>query len=124
MKDKAMSFKKTTRLCALCDTIIPDQHIVCKEHFNDYLQFKEDEWFKELVMAQRRQFEIDNLESVMASGKIVKPYQKLTESEKRAIRFLRSKKLGAKSISKVLGINKAAIEHYIYVRTDKAAKKQ
>lgn len=67
-------------------------------------------------MAQRRQFQIDIEETALASGdrKITKPYQWLTESEKRSIRFLRSKKLGAQSIAKLTGINIHTIKNYIY----------
>lgn len=111
--------KITTRLCALCDTIIPDNWIVCRTHFPDYQKYSNEVWFKELVMAQRRQFEIDNLESVMTSGKITKPYQKLTDSEKRAIKFLRSKGLGPRTISKVLGINADTLRSFIYHKTGK-----
>lgn len=111
--------RTSTRLCALCDTVIPDTFIVCQLHFKDYLMYKNDEWFKELVMAQRRQFEIDNMESLLGIARSIKPYQKLTESQKQGIKFLRSKGLGAKNISKVLGIPTQTIEHYLYPRSTK-----
>jgi hypothetical protein len=85
---------------------------------NDYRLYGKENWFKELVMAQRRQFEVDNIENFMASGKVTKPYQKLTDSEKQAIKFLRSKKLGAQSISKLTGINAGTIKHYIYGKSN------
>lgn len=109
--------RTTTRLCAMCDRVIPDTFIVCHEHFADYKQYKDEEWFRELVMAQRRQFEIDNMESLL--GVIhTKTYQRLTDSEKQAIKFLRFKKLGPKSISKLLGINVETIKKYIYHRSN------
>lgn len=97
----------------MCDKVIPDTYVVCYEHLSDYKKYKDEEWFKELVLSARRQFEIDNMEAVLGTARYVKPYQKLTDSEKQAIRFLRSKKLGAKSISKVLGIHHQTIASYI-----------
>lgn len=111
--------RTTTRLCAMCDRIIPDTFIVCHEHFADYKQYKDEEWFRELVMAQRRQFEIDNMESLLGTHGVTKPYQKLTESQKQGIKFLRSKGLGAKNISKVLGIPVQTVGHYLYPRSTK-----
>jgi len=106
----------STRICALCNKIVRDNHIVCAEHMQDYVLFKDEEWFKVLVIAQRKQFEQDIIESVIASGAVntKKTYIKLTESEKAAIRFLANKKLGMRSISKVLGINRQTI--YAYLR--------
>ncbi len=97
----------STRLCAMCDRVIADEFICCKEHMEYYRVYKDEEWFKVLVETQRRQFEIDNEQYFLQAGipKIVKPYRKLTESEKEAIKYLWNKGLGAKNISKVLSIN-------------------
>ena len=82
---------------------------------DDFILYKDEEWFKVLVVAQRKQFEQDIIESVIASGVIhkKKPYIKLTESEMAAIRFLRNKKLGGRNIAKVLGINENTIYSYL-----------
>lgn len=114
--------RKTTRVCALCDKIIADVHVVCAQHYQDYLLYKNEPWFKELVMAQRKMFEIDNVESLLGVGYIPKPYQKLTESEKQAIKFLRSKGLGPRNISKLININSKTIENYLYPRSVKKDK--
>lgn len=105
----------STRRCALCETVIADEFIVCKEHMEDYRKFGNEEWFKMCVETQRRQFEIDNEENFIKDGiyKVTKPYRKLSESEKYAIRYLRSKGLGAKNISKILGIYWRTIDVYL-----------
>lgn len=97
----------STRICAVCDKLIADEFIVCKEHMEYYRTYKDEPWFKLLVETQRRQFEIDNEQYLLHAGieKITKPYRKLTESEKEGIKFLWNKGLGAKNISKVLSIN-------------------
>lgn len=108
--------RKTVRVCALCDTVIRDDFVVCREHLQDYRTYKDEEWFKVLVTAQRRQFEIDTEQSLLAEGihKVTKPYVKLTESEKYAIRFYRNKGLGYRNIAKLLRINERTIQSYLY----------
>lgn len=106
----------STRRCALCDAVIADEFIVCKEHMEDYRKFGNDEWFKMCVETQRRQFEIDNEENFIKDGiyKVIKPYRKLSESEKYAIRYLKNRGLGARNISKLLGIHERTIGSYLY----------
>ena len=113
----------TTRLCALCDRKIPDTWIVCKEHYPDYQESKDEEWFKMLAATARRQFEQDNIENLM--GKVFRTKKKrLTDDEKRAIRFLRFKGLGYRNIAKVLGISQETIRSYLDRSSPKSKKSQ
>lgn len=104
----------TTRVCALCDKTIPDTWIVCREHYKHYHEYKDDEWFQVLVVAQRRQFEIDNVEHVIIrGGRQYRKYRRLSTSEKIAIKYLHDRGLGAVSIGKALGIAKSTVEKYV-----------
>jgi hypothetical protein len=106
----------TTRLCALCDTRIRSDHVVCKAHFDYYLTHKSEEWMVALIDAQRRQFEIDNQENYIATG-IQLPekrfYRRLSADDLQQINFYREKGLGAKNIGKIIGVNYPAIEKYL-----------
>ena len=99
--------KITTRLCVLCDKIIPDTYVACKDHTEEYKLYGQEPWFKYCIEAQRRQFEIDLEQYNLESGVLrnTRTYNKLTELEKNAISWLFDKGLGAKSISKILKIN-------------------
>lgn len=114
----------TTRVCALCSSIIPDEHVVCKKHFSDYILYKNESWMIALVDAQRRQFQIDNEELYLQSGVVFndkKPYRKFTKSEKWWIDFYRSKGLGSRTIAKILDLNWCSIQSYL---DRKAGKKK
>ena len=82
----------------------------------DYIAYKDEEWFKMLVMSQRTQFQIDITEEILKSGnvKYTKPYRKLSDSEKTAIQYLRYKGLGARNIGKILGIHYRTVSDYMF----------
>ena len=106
----------TTRVCALCDTRIRSDHVVCKEHFPYYLAHKSEEWMIVLIDAQRKQFEIDNEENYIATGVQLPEkrfYRRLTADDLQQILFYRQKGLGAKNIGKIIGANYYAIEKYL-----------
>jgi DNA-directed RNA polymerase specialized sigma24 family protein len=108
--------KKSSRVCALCDTVIPDSHVVCKEHYEEYKLYKDEPWFKELASAARRQFEIDNEETAIQMGdfsKITQTRRKLTESEKKLIIQYVKKGIGSINIAKILDLNSNTVESFI-----------
>ena len=109
--------QKSSRTCALCDNIIKSNYVVCKAHYNLYILYKNEPWFKELVNFSRRQFQIDNEEIAMTLGdfpKNTKTYVKVTETQINDI--INYRKLGLKpdAISKLTGVNKKIVEYYIY----------
>ena len=108
--------KKSSRICAICDIIVQDNHMVCKEHYGQYKLYKDELWFKELVESARRQFEVDNEETAIQMGdfaKVTKIHRKLTETEKKLILDYRKKGLGSKSIAKILDLNCSTIESFL-----------
>ena len=108
--------RKTTRVCALCDTVIYDTHVVCKNHYDFYIKHKEETWMIELIDAQRKQFEIDNQENYILSGVELpqkRYYRRLSADDLQQVNFYRSKGLGAKNIGKILAVNWFAIEKYL-----------
>ena len=110
----------TTRICALCDKKIRNDHVVCREHLAYYLAHKDEEWMQELIKTNRRQFEVDNEEIAYMHGdtlperttpKITR--RRLTETDKKRILYYRQKGLGYTTISKILGLNPRTIQSYI-----------
>ena len=115
----------TNRRCVLCDTLIPDVHITCGDHWNDYLQYQNEEWMIELVTMQRRQFEIDKVEreglNDLPTGQTKIRYR-LTPDDKQQIVYYHEKGLGVKSIGKILGVKYHTIATYLY-KIGKAPRK-
>lgn len=108
--------KRSSRICAMCDSIVPDSHVVCKTHYQEYKLYKDEPWFKELADAARRQFEIDNEETAIQMGdfsKVPQNRRKLTESDKKLIVQYFKKGLGSISISKILDLNNNTVESFI-----------
>lgn len=62
-----MKQPNTSKLCALCDTHIVAKSKVCSAHRKDYEQYKNEQWFIELVKAQETQYTIDKKECVTIS---------------------------------------------------------
>lgn len=56
--------RERIKLCALCENRIPDTHVVCQDHYRAYIEYKDEQWFLELIEAQRRQAHIDRKEVV------------------------------------------------------------
>ena len=56
--------RENIKLCALCDNRIPNTHVVCPDHYADYKVYKDEQWFKELVIMQQKQAQIDGKENV------------------------------------------------------------
>lgn len=109
--------QKSSRTCALCDMIIQSNHVVCKIHYGDYILYKNEQWFKELVTYTRRQFQIDNEEIAMCLGdlpKNTKVYKKVTETQLKEILKYRELGLNPDAISKLTNVNKKVVEYYIY----------
>lgn len=106
--------KVTTRLCVLCDKVIPDTYITCSDHAEEYKLYGHEPWFKYCVEAQRRQFEIDIEQYNLENGVLhsTRTYTRLTELEKNAISWLFNKGLGAKNISKILKINYSTVNSF------------
>lgn len=109
--------QKSSRSCALCDTLIQSNHVVCKNHYEDYKLYKNEIWFKELVSSTRRQFQIDNEEIAISMGdlpKDTKIYTKVTETQIQDILKYRELGLNPSAISKLTGVNKKLVEYYVY----------
>jgi len=108
--------KVTTRCCAVCDTLIADNKIVCAEHWKYYLEYQDEAWMIELVDAQRRQYRIDIEEETLRTGRPIRQkrfYRRLTPDDVQTIRHLHSKGIGYVNISRILGINPYGIRSYI-----------
>jgi hypothetical protein len=104
------------KTCAVCQTKIKSQHIVCQEHWKLYLENKDEEWMQVLIETQRRQFEIDNEEVVLRTGRPLvqkRFYRKLTSDDIQQIEYYYKKGIGSVNISKILGVNARGIQHYI-----------
>lgn len=56
--------KQLVKVCALCDHTISHKGVVCKAHIKEYREYKDEQWFIELVETQEKQFAIDKKECV------------------------------------------------------------
>ena len=99
--------------------MIPDSHVVCKDHYQEYKLYRDEPWFKELAGAARRQFEIDNEETAIQMGdfsKITQTRRKLTESEKKLILEYKDKGVSYVVIGKLLGVNSNTVKMFLQRR--------
>lgn len=110
----------TTRICALCDKVIRNDHVVCREHLAEYLTHKDEPWMQELIKTNRRQFEVDNEELAILHGDTLperttpkRTRRRLTETDKKQIQYYYKKGLGYINISKILGLNPSTTRDYI-----------
>ena len=109
--------KKSTRMCAMCDTIIPNTHVVCKIHFSEYVKSKSEPWMIELINTSRRQFEIDNEEIAIELGDFrreKRSYEKVTESNVKDVLNYKKIGLNPKAISKLTGLNYRKVVYIYY----------
>ncbi len=109
--------QKSSRTCAMCDNLVQSSHVVCKDHYEDYTLYKNEDWFKALAESSRRQFEIDNEETAIVMGKIHRTrrsYTKLTETERKSIQEYSQTGVNPKAISKLTGVNIRVIYDYLY----------
>ena len=105
------------KVCALCDTTIESKFVVCKDCLPTYMENKEQDWLKELVAAQNRQYTIDREELSLQCGNTParkRKTRKLTESDKKHILNYNTKGLGPRNISKILDLNQRTIESFLY----------
>ncbi len=103
----------------MCDRVIADEFVVCKEHYKDYLKYRDDAWFKELAEMQRRQFEIDNEQNLISQNityvyTTMKPRSKLTITDKNNIDALEKLGFGKRRIARKLNLNMSAVNMYMY----------
>jgi hypothetical protein len=112
-KDKQVNYK----ICALCDTTIESKFIVCRDCLPTYTEHRNEEWLKELVAAQSRQYSIDREELSLQCGNTParkRKTRKLTESDKKQILNYSVKGIGPRNISKILDLNQRTIESFLY----------
>ena len=50
------------KTCIFCDKIINKTYYTCKEHLSWYREYKDTEWFQELVKMDRKQYAINEKE--------------------------------------------------------------
>jgi DNA-directed RNA polymerase specialized sigma24 family protein len=110
------NLRTTNRRCVLCDQIIPDERITCKEHWNYYLEHQNEEWMIELVNAQREQFVIDTQEFSLKTGRPIPEkrfLRKLTPDDRERVKYYYECGLGAVSIAKILKVNRHTVSKHI-----------
>lgn len=115
------------KTCVLCDTKVEPYHVSCLKCLPLYLTYKNTIWMKDLVNAQRKQFEIDlieysndkdtliNIDRFYPAQKKEKPYKKLSETDKKSIIQLKENGLGWRKISRILQLYPYTVKKFIQV---------
>jgi hypothetical protein len=117
--------KLSSRTCILCDKKIPGNHLTCKQHWQFYLDNRNEQWIIELVDAERRQYAIDIEEEILRTG--IAPKEKrtrryLSPDDKQKIEYYFKRGVSYRVISKLTALNPYTVRNYVYKYLTKTSK--